>query len=1131
MVAFDARELDPGAVVARAPARRMRTPLNARRSATMVCLALCSGIPAACGSSGSSPSTSSLVAIAPTNVPALVPTVVEVSGGVFGAWVGWEVAVHLTADSVVGDPYVFADGSAREIGVTGVVTSATVIEFETPKATLCGQPSHVVYARVRLPDGTQLTGGSFVYDAAMAVSLAPATVSAASPTPFTITGTGFAPVGSPASVRFQARSGTPFDGLAFHWVTATVTSSTAIVGLAPTVPAGPDFAADVVAYLEDGTCVATDPLGVAITFTTGALPPLLVTDVPGDDLTVSAGELSEFTISATSTVAGNLDLRLVNPLPGMSVAPLLNAASPAALAVRWFVPDGFAGQATLTFVANETGQPSTRVERRVRVRCPSNYTRSVVVADVTGDGVPDAIGGGRSVRIGGLPTVGAVYVWAGASTPSGVPTATCLVPGAVASDSLTSSNDRFEVGDVTGDGVLDIVAGSREILLGGIPHPGAAHVFAGGPGLSGTVAPASSLFLPFLVTTQSLITRTSLVLAEVTGDAVLDVVLTSSGSTYLGVANAGAVCVWHGGAGLTGSPPPTATLGIPGSTPADGLGQITSGPTTQAVDVTGDGVRDLVVGAHSTDVGGIANAGAIYVWAGGATLTGAPGPLARLQHRTAPSAGDALGSTTSPNGGAESQGIQIADVTGDGVPDVIGCAPGADEGGITDSGGVYVWKGGASLTGVPLLPTASLVSPTPTALDRLGVSSGVGVQAVDVSGDGVLDVVVASALTDAGAADAGSVLVWAGGAALAGTPAPLATLTVTGAVAGDQLGLTSAQGLFLADVSGDDIPDVVVGAQGADAGGLDTGAMYVWNGGPGLVGALGPTATLTVSTGAPGDMLGFAWGHWIQAVDLTGDGALDLLAAAQNAGGTAGAAYVFAGGSGLSGSVGPLASLAAPGAVAGDSVGQGLLNALGRDALVHGDVTGDGIADILLAAPLVTAGGVSDAGVVCVWAGGASLTGTPSPLAVLSAPAAASDSLSRVTGWQGLQAADVTGDGIWDVVVGSSLYGSADTGAIFAWAGGAGLSGTPAPVATLAVPGAAGFDRLGTLMGLGFYLLDMTGDGQPDILSGSFVADVGGLSDTGALYLWKGGGTLSGPVAPTTSMTVPGASSGDQIGN
>lgn len=1101
--------------------------MDTRRSAVRVGLGGLIGFLAACGSGGaSSPSAS---AIAPGDVPALVPTIVHVVGSGFGAWVGWTVPVHLAGDTASGDPYVFSNGSARELSVTGRVTSGTSIEFETPRATLCGQASLAVEVRVRLPDDSVVAGGSFIYVAPTATTLSPSSVALTSPTPFTITGTGLGPVGSPANVCFVARSGLPFHGLAFGWATASVTSSTTIEGLTPTAAAGPAFDADVIAYLEDGTCVATDPALVTVTFTTTAPSPVLQTSVPGDELTVSAGELTEFSVTATATGTGSLDLRLVNPLPGMSAVPRLGASTPATIDVRWFVPDGFTGQATLSFVANETGEPTTRVERRVRVRCPSQYTRSVVVADVTGDGVPDAICAGRSVRVGGLATVGAVYVWAGATTPSGVPTATLVVPGAISSSSLASSNDRFEIGDVTGDGIDDIVAGARQIQLLGIPRVGAAHVFAGGPALSGTVAPVASLYLPGNEGTQTLITRTSLVLAEVSGDSTKDVVLTSPGSSYLGVANAGAVFVWHGGAGLAGAPAPTASLGIPGSTPSDGLGQILNGPTTHAVDVTGDGVRDLIVGAQNTDVGGVVNAGAIYVWAGGTGLAGTPAPLARLQHRSAPSPFDSLASAG--HTGAEMQGIQVADVTGDGIPDVIGCAPRADEGGITDSGGVYVWKGGATLAGVPLLPTASLTHPAPGADDRLGDASGVGVQTVDVSGDGILDVVVASQFTDVGVADTGSVLIWAGGAGLAGAPAPLATLSVPGATAGDQLGLASVQGLYLADVGGDDVPDIVVGAQNADAGGVDTGAIYVWSGGAGLTGALAPTATLTVPGAAPGDMLGFAQGHWLQAVDLTGDGALDLLAGAEKAGATAGAAYVFAGGATMAGSVGPLAILAVPSAVAGDFVGQGLAGSLGRDAIIHGDVTGDGVADVVVGGQFVEVGGLADAGVVCVWSGGATLAGTPTVHAVLSAPTASSDMLSRAGGWQGLQTADVSGDGVGDVVVASTFYGVLDGGALFVWAGGVALPGAPAPTATLTVPGAAASDRVSLLSGLGFYLLDITGDGQVDVLSGSWIADVGGVADTGALYLWKGGGSLSGAAAPTSTMSVPGATSGDQIGN
>ena len=53
------------------------------------------------------------------------------------------------------------------------------------------------------------------------------------------------------------------------------------------------------------------------------------------------------------------------------------------------------------------------------------------------------------------------------------------------------------------------------------------------------------------------------------------------------------------------------------------------------------------------------------------------------------------------------------------------------------------------------------------------------------------------------------------------------------------------------------------------------------------------------------------------------------------------------------------------------------------------DVTEDGVADVILNASNADHGGTTDSGVIYVWAGGSSLTGTAQPSATL-APVAAS---------------------------------------------------------------------------------------------------------------------------------------------
>ena len=50
-----------------------------------------------------------------------------------------------------------------------------------------------------------------------------------------------------------------------------------------------------------------------------------------------------------------------------------------------------------------------------------------------------------------------------------------------------------------------------------------------------------------------------------TGDAILDMVLPAVGADIAGVVDAGALYVWAGQIGLSGTPAPTATLTVPGA--------------------------------------------------------------------------------------------------------------------------------------------------------------------------------------------------------------------------------------------------------------------------------------------------------------------------------------------------------------------------------------------------------------------------------------------------------------------------------------------------------------------------------------------------------------------------------------
>ncbi|MGE0713300.1 MAG: Ig-like domain-containing protein [Planctomycetota bacterium] len=763
-----------------------------------------------------------------------------------------------------------------------------------------------------------------------------------------------------------------------------------------------------------------------------------------------------------------------------------------------------------------------------------------IQADVSGDGVPDRVTVAHRANLGVIADAGAIYVWRGgaALTGSKTPDATLTVPGAVGRDflGLVASTQGLLVADVTGDGVLDVVAGAYQADVGGVVDTGAIYVWKGGATLIGSKAPDATLTVPGAVASDELChvsTAQGLLVADVSGDGVLDLVAGAFHADVGGVADTGAIYVWRGGVTLTGSKAPDATLTVPGAVAGDQLGHIGAGQGVLVADVSGDGVLDLVAGAYQADVGGVVNAGAIYVWNGGATLTGNKPPDATL---TVPGA---MASDFLCALGA-GQGLQVADVTGDGVLDLVAGASQADVGGVANTGAIHVWRGGATLTGSKA-PDASLTVPGAVAGDNLGsFASGSGLLVAEVTGDGVLDLVAGAYQADVGGVvDAGAIYVWRGGAPLTGSKAPDATLTVPGAVAIDQLGyLGAGQGLLIADVTSDGVLDLVAGAYRADLGGVvNTGAIYVWKGGATLAGSKAPDATLTVPGAIASDQLGYLGaGQGLLLADVTGDGVSDLVAgsALADVGGVAdtGAIYLWRGGVTLTGSKAPDATLTVPGAVASDFLG---FIGVGRgQGLLTADVTGDGVLDFVAGA-IRADGGALDAGAVHVWRGGPTLAGNKAPDATLTVPGAvANDFLCAVPTGQGLLTVDVTGDGVLDLVVGAyqaDVGGVLNTGALYMWRGGGTLTGNKAPDATLTVPGAAMGDSLGDVVsGQGLLVADVTSDGIPDLVAGAAGADVGGVGDAGAIYVWKGGATLTGDKAPDATLTVPGAANLDQLG-
>jgi hypothetical protein len=308
---------------------------------------------------------------------------------------------------------------------------------------------------------------------------------------------------------------------------------------------------------------------------------------------------------------------------------------------------------------------------------------------------------------------------------------------------------------------------------------------------------------------------------------------------------------------------------IDGIDAGDNSGRSVSG----AGDVNGDGLADLIVGAYGADPFGDSAAGESYVVFGKSDST--PVDLVNLGgggfRIDGIDADDFSGRSVSGAG----------DVNGDGLADLIVGAYRADPGGDGGAGESYVVFGKATTGRVDLanLGAGGFRIDGIDAYDFSGRSvSGAG----DVNGDGLADLIVGADGADPGGDGYGGESYVVFGKA-GSAPVELANLgsggfRINGIDAFEHSG-RSVSGA--GDVNGDGLADLIVGAYGADAGGLfRAGESYV------VFGKADGTPVDLANLGAGGfridgidanDSSGYSVSG---AGDVNGDGLSDLIVGA-----------------------------------------------------------------------------------------------------------------------------------------------------------------------------------------------------------------------------------------------------------
>jgi hypothetical protein len=315
----------------------------------------------------------------------------------------------------------------------------------------------------------------------------------------------------------------------------------------------------------------------------------------------------------------------------------------------------------------------------------------------------------------------------------------------------------------------------------------------------------------------------------------------------------GTVRVVFGGADLASGSSNDAGVSIFGNAGNEGA----FGYLTALGDVDGDDATDLAVLSYGFESGYF---GVARVFRGGPAFTPDEASDAEIEVRTGAADGGALGA------------VGIADVTGDGVADLVLGAPDAS-GAVAEEGHVFVLPGGSGL--------ATTTTDAPGVIRLAGGvqdwNLGQSLAFADFSGDGILDVAVGAPRRLGGSGDLGAVVVFKGGPQLAsGTIERFAVLT--GTVPDARFGAA----LAAADFDGDGFVDLAVAAPRtpSQVPGVPDGAVYVFRGpmqGSGTADDAAETIVCAPATGAPLTTGGGEFGASLTAANVVGSTLRDLV--------------------------------------------------------------------------------------------------------------------------------------------------------------------------------------------------------------------------------------------------------------
>ncbi|WP_417466237.1 beta strand repeat-containing protein, partial [Kordiimonas sp.] len=456
--------------------------------------------------------------------------------------------------------------------------------------------------------------------------------------------------------------------------------------------------------------------------------------------------------------------------------------------------------------------------------------------DINGDGIEDLIIGARGADINGESS-GSAYVVFGSDSGFNLSldlsdldgTNGFTLNGVDTSDQLGISVSA--AGDINGDGIEDIVVGANLGDPNGQQSGETYVVFGSDSGFSATLdlssLDGSNGFTLNGVDAYDLSGYSVSSAGDINGDGIDDILIgalradpnaSSSGETYV---------VFGSDEGFSATLELSSLDGTNGFV-INGTGdnKYTGQSLSAAGDVNGDGIDDILIGGSASNS---SENGSAYVVFGSDSEFAAVLELSSLDGTNGfalngPSSSDFVGRSVA----------NLGDINGDGIDDIIVGGHGVDTSN-SSSGASYVVFG-SNTSFAAAIDLSTLDGTNGFVINGVDTNDGSGravAGAGDINGDGFNDILIGAMSADPySLTSAGEVYVVYGTDTAFSAAFELADLedgdqstgfVIAGVNAGDQLGIS----LSSADINGDGVDDIIVGAYYGDPNGLNSGETYV----------------------------------------------------------------------------------------------------------------------------------------------------------------------------------------------------------------------------------------------------------------------------------------------------------------